>query len=140
MTNLVNALGLRIQRAELWVFPPARELRHPPRDRLRPVESARADLPNVRRAREPGDCSSSGRLGRDRVQRCPFRVVDRVSIQPLVFHVALEAIEMRMVDYALLFLRFLRRMLDENADGDALLNIEDVLIRHEGLRIDPLLL
>jgi esterase/lipase superfamily enzyme len=36
------------------VSPPARELRRPPRDRVWPVGSARADLPNVHRAREPG--------------------------------------------------------------------------------------
>ena len=45
------------------VSPAVSELRHPSRDRLWPVGKQRADLPNVRGAREPGDCSSSGRLG-----------------------------------------------------------------------------
>src|SRR4029434_1121522 len=45
------------------VSAPVRELRHPARDRHWPVGEQRADLPNVRGARGPGYCSSSGRLG-----------------------------------------------------------------------------
>ena len=48
--------------------PPVWELRHPPRDRLWPVGKQRVDLPHVRRAREPGDCLSLGRLGRRRTR------------------------------------------------------------------------
>ena len=50
-----NPVDYMANQNDPWFLHQYRELRHPPRDRLWSMGSARPDLPNVRRAREPGD-------------------------------------------------------------------------------------
>jgi esterase/lipase superfamily enzyme len=64
-----NPVDYMANQNDPWFSPAVSELRHSLRHRLWPVGSARPNLPNVRRARDPADRSSPGRLGPERRTR-----------------------------------------------------------------------